>query len=716
MRALRLRLLAVCLLLAPVPASAQLPVPRLNSIYPCGARQGTTVECLVTGAELDGATGLYFSHRGISAQPAGANKFKVTVARDVPVGQYDVRVVTPVGLSNFRAFVVGDWPEAQEREPNNELSQAQRVTIPAVINGRIDSATDVDHYVFAAKKGQRLIVNCYAARIDSPLDATLMLLDGKGKELAYSGDYYGKDPFLDVTIPEDGDYVVKVWDFVYSGGGDYVYRLHVAELPHIDAVIPAAVPPGTKTTVTIYGRNLPDGKPAPAGVEVLGRPLEMITREIEAPAQLNGLRGGEAVKPSQAVLDGFDFRLTTPEGSSNGVFLGVTRDPIVLEKEPNNDLKSAQSLSIPCDVTGSFGMKGDLDHYSFPLKKGEKVVVEVIGERQSGLMDPFLTAFDPAGKRMFAQDDFNRNIGNLRFPTLTRDARWDCQAPKDGDYIVQVRDLYHQQRGDPRFVYRLSVRRPQPDFRLVVVPAHEVQPDATVIGRGGRHWMDVLAFRNDGFDGPIQVEAAELPKGVTCAPVVIGPGKTSAPLVLHATADAPLGFAAIRVIGKATIDEKEVVRPACGGGLTWPTVNTPGQARVADSIILAIREASPFSLVATPEKTTVAAGDKVTLSVKASRAADWNEAIQLAGFDLPQNATVTVGTLAKGASEGKVELTLPPNTRPGSYTFTITGAGQVPRDYAKQRDPSKPRGANVRVVTPSDAITLTVTPSAKSGK
>lgn len=715
MSAPRLRLLAIAVvLLHAAPATAQLPVPRLNSIYPCGARQDTTVECVVTGGDLEGATGLHFSHRGIKAEAAGPNKFKVTVAKDVPVGHYDVRVVTPVGLSNFRAFVVGDLPEVLEKEPNNEPTQAQRITLPTVVNGRIDGNADVDHFVFAAKKGQRILVDCWAYRIDSPLDATLMLSDSKGKEIAYNGDYYGKDPFLDVTIPEDGDYVVKVWDFVYGGGADNVYRLHIGALPHIDAVMPAAVPPGVKTTVTIYGRNLPDGKSA--GCDVLGRPLDMITREIEAPAKLTGLRGGVALLPSQSALDGFEYRLTTAEGSSNAAFLAVTRDPIVLEKEPNNDPKEAQRLSIPCDVTGSLATKGDLDHYVITLKKGEKIVAEVFGERQCGLMDPFLTVFDPAGKRLFTQDDIGRNIGNLRFPTMTRDARWDFTANADGDYVIQVRDLYHQQRGDPRFVYRLVVRRPTADFRLVAVPAHDVHPDSTIVGRGGRYWMDVLAFREDGFDGPIEIEATDLPAGVTCSPVVIGPGKTSVPLVFHAAADAPLGFGEIHITGKADLDGTEAKREARAGGLTWPTVNTPGQARLADSTLLSVREASPFALTATPEKATVQAGDKLTLTVKTEHAADWNDSLQLSGLDLPPGATVALGTIAKGASEGKAELTLPANLKPGTYTFVITGAGQVPREYAKQRDPNKPRGNNLRVVAPSEPITITVTAAAKTGK
>jgi hypothetical protein len=689
---------------------AQLPMPRLNSIFPCGARQGTTVECTIAGGDLDGATGLYFSHAGIRAEASGPNKYKVTVAENVPPGAYDVRVIGKPGLSNFRAFVVSDWPEVLEKEPNDDLKTAQRVAMPIIVNGRADKQTDVDHYVFAAKKGQRIIINCWAWRLDSQLDGTLRVYDATGKELAYNGDYYGKDPLIDFTAPADGDYTVAVWDFVYGGGNDAFYRLHIASLPHLDVAIPAAVKPGTKSKVTLYGRNLPGGAPAPDQMRIGGQPLEMIVREIEAPAdpiKALSLRDSEAIRPARVQLDGFDYRLLTPKGSSNSIFLAFTNDPILVEQEPNNDLKTAQRLPIPCDVTGTFAPVNDVDYYAFTAKKGEKIVVEIYGERQSGQVDPFMAGFDAAGKRIFSLDDASRNIGQIRFSTQSRDVRWDLTAPKDGEFFVQVRDLYFQQRGEGRFSYRLSVRRPRPDFRLVAVPVHDTQPHSTTVGRASKNWMDVLAFRNDGFDEPIVVEASDLPPGVTCEPVVIGPGKTSVPLVFTASADAPLGHAEIRIGGKAKIDDKDVLRYARGGGLTWPTVNTPGIARMADSIVLAVRDPAAFSLAATPATLTAKAGDKVTINVKLTRAAGWNESIQLSGFDLPQNATVALVTVAKGANEGKVEMALPANVKPGTYTFTVNGAGQVPRDYALVRDPKKP-AANLRETYPSNPITIKV--------
>jgi hypothetical protein len=700
-------------LVGAAPAAAQLPGARLNSVFPAGARQGATAECSLSGADLAGASGLYFSHPGISAVPSGPNKFTVRVAAGVPVGAYDVRAVTPRGLSNFRAFAVGDWPEAREQEPNDEPARAQPLTLPVVVNGRVERPTDVDCYAFHLHKGQRVFIDCWAWRLDSQLDGTLLLLGPDGRELAYAGDYYGKDPFLDITAPADGTYVLKVWDFVYGGGPDYFYRLHVGGLPHLDAVVPAAVRPDTRTTVTLLGRNLPGGTPVPGGATVQGRPLEALTREIDVPADAAcapRLRLGEAVRPPRSSLDGIAYRLATPAGSSNPVFLALTEDPVVPEREPNDERSAAQGLVVPCEVSGTFGAPGDVDWYSFRARKGERLVVELFGERQSGLPDPFLVLCDRSGRRLLAADDYGRNVGQIRFTTTTRDARVDFTAPADGCYFVQVRDLYYQQRGDARFGYRLSLRRPRPDFRLVAVPTHDTQPDSTTVGRGGRYWLDVLVFRDDGFDGPVRVEASDLPPGVTAGPVVVGPGKTAVPLVLTADGDAPPGHRDIVVTGRAPVGGREVVHAARGGGLTWPTVNTPGVARLSDSIPVAVRAAPPFVLTATPGTSRCAPGAKVRIGVTLRRAADWAEPVQLSGLDLPPGASLPLVTLPRGAAEGVVELTVPANMRPGTYTFAVAGAGQVPRDYLAAGDPHKPRGPNVRAVYPSNAITLTVVP------
>ena len=410
-----------------------------------------------------------------------------------------------------------------------------------------------------------------------------------------------------------------------------------------------------------------------------------------------------------------DYRLTTPEGSSNPIFLGFTPTPPLdregAEQRPQDGPAAARALRRDRHL-----LRRSATWITTPSspRRGRRSSSRSTANANPGLIGPVPVRLRPDGQaHLHAGRCGARNIGQLRFTTNTRDPRWDFTAPADGEYAVQVRDLYHQQRGDIRFTYRLSIRRPQPDFRLIVVPKHDVQPDATVVGRGGKHWMDVLAFRKDGFDGPIRVEARPLPPGVTCDPVVIGPGKTSAPLVFHAAKDTPLGHAAIRVTGKADIDDREVVA-ARGGGLTWPTVNTPGIARMADSIVLAVRRPAPFAVTAVPARTELAAGEKLSISVKVERSAGWAESVQLSGFDLPDPGHRRAGDRAEGRQPGQGGTGLPRCSGRARTRSPSTVPARPPMIMPASPIPKGRGGRNVRAVFPSNPITITVNPGGKA--
>src|SRR5207248_643469 len=110
-------------------------------------------------------------------------------------------------------FVVGDLTEVAEKEPNNDVEQAQKVELGSTINGTIAAGTDIDYYSFAGKKGQRVLVTCLTASIDSRLDPEIKVLSPKGMELTYFRPYPNKDGIADVTLTEDGDYLVRLSKF-----------------------------------------------------------------------------------------------------------------------------------------------------------------------------------------------------------------------------------------------------------------------------------------------------------------------------------------------------------------------------------------------------------------------------------------------------------------------------------------------------------------------
>ncbi len=209
-----------------VPRSPSFPASRLNSVFPCGARQGTTVECTIAGADLEGRQRARLQppgHRG-RARAGPAEPLQGDASRPTcRVGPYDVRAVTAAGCRTSGRSTSRDWPE-DDRGRAERRARHRRRPWRCPWSSTVGSTSRPTSIATGSRpgKGQRIFIDCWAWRVDSQLDGTLMVYDAQGKELGYSGDYAGKDPFLDFTAPADGVYIVKVWDFIYAGSGDHV--------------------------------------------------------------------------------------------------------------------------------------------------------------------------------------------------------------------------------------------------------------------------------------------------------------------------------------------------------------------------------------------------------------------------------------------------------------------------------------------------------------
>jgi hypothetical protein len=732
--ALRLLSLGLVLLTAR-GARAEYSAPRLLSVFPPGGRQGSTLTVELQGGGLEAPRGLYFSHPGIKGEwlspdapkdEAEASKdkdkgkgsrrggdgkalrFKVTIAPDVPPGDYDVRFSGKDGISNPRIFVVSDYDEALEAEPNNEKKDANRIPLNATVNGRIGAGEDVDWFVFKAAKGQRVLVDCRAWRIDSRLDGFMWLYDAQGKQLAQSQDEdirdEKRDPFIDQEIPEDGDYYVKLTDFTYNGGGDYFYRLSVTTLPYIDFILPPGIPAGAASTVTIYGRNLPGGEACDQKIK--NRPLQKITREIHPPEEPDArvdLRMHGLVRPWSSLLDGMEVRVKGEGGSSNGKFLRFTGLPSVVPSDRTRDREKAQVLSLPASVYGQFSREAP-EFYQWHARKDEKFSIEVFSNRIGSPADPDMEILKKDGSNLANVQDWGENIGQLRFTSNTRDITHVFTAPAEGDYVLRLEHLFRQAQGGPQYVYQLEVvRDPEPDFRLICSPPDEIKVDSHLLYQGGRSRLDILVWREYGFSAPITVEARNLPPGVTSEPFVIGKDMKWGTLSIQADAQAPVGDAVIEIVGTAQVKEKTLVRKARGGVIVWDTVNTPALSRLTQSIVLGVRPKSPFAITLSPPEVRVQKGETAELKVTLVRGEGMANAVQVngAGYALPPGLTIPVKNIDPGQSE--VKFTIATDKMPeGTFSFIVNGDGQVPSALDK--------GKNIRCVYPSNSIRITVDP------
>lgn len=719
--AVLITLLAEVTAQVPIP-NPGLPQPRLLIVMPTGAKAGSTTEVTVTGQDLDDAQGLYFSHAGFTTEVLEAPKagkqgiasarFKVTVPQDAPLGHHDIRVFNKWGVSNPRTFVIGDLPETVEKEPNNDIDQAQSVDLNSTVSGTIAAPTDVDYFVFAGKKGQRVVVSCLASSIDSKVHAALQLYGPKGTLLGFNRDYRGTDALLDATLPEDGAYHVRVFSFTYTQGTpEHFYRLTISTAPWIDAVFPPVVEPGKQAKVTVYGRNLPGGKPDPAAV-LDGRMLETMTATIDVPndpAALQRLAFRGHVAPQSASLSGFEYRVKNETGTSNGFLLTYAQAPVVLDNEANDTPETAQEIALPCEIAGRIEKKRDRDWYAFSAKKGDVYSIETFGERIGSPLNLVFSLREAAsGKVLYESVDNTETLAATQFVTRTEDPpRYRFVVPADGKYqlLVTSREAFVQ--AGPRQLYRVRITPERSDFQLIVMPTATNVPEGCMVGSGAYQAYTVFVWRHDGFAGEVALAAEGLPEKVTCPPQTIGGNAKQAAVVVGASADAPVATGSFRITGTATINGEKVVREARPATITWPAQqNVTPVARLDRSLVLAVREQAPFSLTIKADQEAVVAGDKLKLTVKAERHwPDMKGNIQLSALSMPANMTLPpqLPMLTSGKDEATLTLDVKAAVAPGTYTVVLRGQAQVPFS----RDPNAKQKQNA-TVSVAGAVMVTV--------
>jgi len=286
--------------------------------------------------------------------------------------------VRAVGLvSNPMPFAADTLPEGLDKEPNNQPASAQPVTLPLIVNGRIDPPDDWDVFRFQGRGGSEIVAEVYARRLDSPLDSALKLTDAAGKQLAFNDDCEDKgagltthhaDSCLRATLPADGTYYLHLGDAQHKGGPDYAYRLRLSP-PQPDfelRVVPASVNVrgGATVPITVYALRK-DGfsgeiamalKDAPAGFALGGARVpanqdqvrltltapptpspEPLTLSWEGRATIQGREVVRPAVPAEDMMQAFAYRHLVPAQEMKVAVSGrfASRSPVrILGESP----------------------------------------------------------------------------------------------------------------------------------------------------------------------------------------------------------------------------------------------------------------------------------------------------------------------------------------------------------------------------------------------
>ncbi|MCZ2342437.1 MAG: hypothetical protein LC104_11660 [Bacteroidales bacterium] len=770
----RLAILAGCLsgtaALAQQPVQNLLPQPRISSVFPAGGKAGSVVEVLVSGNDLEDAQGLYFAHPGFKAElivepekidpktkkpipkkkktrgaATSSEKFKVTIPPDALPGSYDVRVVDQHGISNPRLFTVGRLPEVNETEPNNDVPQAQKVTTGTVVNGTIASPTDVDYLSITGKAGERFLVWCTTSAIDSRARPLLELYTPEGQRLGLNRNYRDNDALLDVTLPSNGEYLLRVSEFAYQyGGSDYGYRLTVGAPYHIDCVFPPMVPPGKASSVTLYGRHLPGGKPS--GFTIDGRPIEMLNVQVTPPgtASIGGpIHFAGRVSPAMGLTELFEYRFPGPTGPSEPVPMFLTDLPVTLEADAdNNSFDKAQVVPVPGEVAGRIEKRSDKDYFAFHAKKGDRFTISLFADRIGASMDTYFQIRNAENKPLSAEQDDDANpLHSVSFYDRTNDPPSQTfTVPADGKYLVFVGSREASVNFGPRSIYRLRIATPTPDFRAVVMPRSRDLTNATILTSGGSDAFDVFVERREGFNAPITFTAGQLPAGVTAKPATIGNTSNWGTLVLTAAPGAAAFHGPVSVTATATMEGKTLTRPARPATITWgitPKQNIPALTRLDQQLVLAVRPApamyqlhlaqdqAKLNTKDTQNKPKeeavkppffVKPGDKLTIPLQAKWLAKEARANPITVIAEPftanmNQAPITIAnvTVAKDKNDAPLVIDIKGNATPSTFAVVLRGEAQV--NMARDpEDEKKKTNLFIPAFTP-EPVLITVLPT-----
>ena len=148
-----------------------------------------------------------------------------------------------------------------------------------------------------------------------------------------------------------------------------------------------------------------------------------------------------------------------------------------------------------------------------------------------------------------------------------KDSRLVFDSPADGWYQVRVRDA--RGFGGPEHAYRLTIRQPRPNFTV------SFNPTAPVVSKGSALPIAVNAVRIDEFEGMIALKLENLPSGFGAPETTIPAGENDTSFALFAEpgATVPANAPALKLVARAPIDGKEVVREITG---SLPKAIDPG--------------------------------------------------------------------------------------------------------------------------------------------
>ncbi len=663
----------------PLPVKPKPPV--LNKIVPSAAVRGQAVVLELQGQHLADGFEVGGAIAGLKVEPvpggsAEKRSVRLTIPATTPAGVYPLHVKTPGGQSAGQPLTIDLFASRSEVEPNDSPRTGQPLALPFSVAGVLGRAGDVDFYTFDAAAGQEVGVQVLAPAVGPKLDPILTLTDPDGRVLAES-----VNGLLGATCPRAGRYALGIRDRDYRGSAAMHYRLHAGPIPVVTGVFPLGLERGRQGEVVLEGVHLGAKRTAvvkvPADAAIgshlpvvfttplgppLGNPVVTVGEfpEVRAGAEaavmpVPGTANGVLAQPGATQT----WRFSARKGQRllvevNAHRLGSPVDSVleILDRDGRplplatlrclaktyvtfrdhdstspgirietwSELAVNDYLLVGHELVRIFALPrnpdDDCQFFSYQGQRraylGTSPVHHPNGQPMYKVaIHPPGTTFPPNGLPVVTLYHRNDDGG----PGFGKDSRLVFDPPADGEYQVRVGDARGQ--GGSLYAYRLTVRPPRPDFAI------RFNPTAPAVARGGASAIGVSAERIDGFDDAIELRLENLPPGFSAPATTVPAGENSTSFALFAepTATVPAGAPPLKLIARAVVGGKTLVRETAGG---VPSLTEPG-----DIVTTTVQAA-----------VTIRPGGEVPVTVKVERRNGFKGRIPLDVRGLPHGVRV----------------------------------------------------------------------------
>lgn len=447
-------------------------------------------------------------------------------------------------------------PIVIEAEAGNEPEQALRATAACAIAGRMDAADDVDWFRIEAPKGSKWKVTGWGRRLGSPVDLVVNVHrdDAKRQRITGNDDSGGPDSLVEVTVPDEGAFLLRVNDFQQRGGARFVYWIDVEPLaPSVTVSVPpaqtktqqrlvVAVPRGNRMAlffnaartdcgdpVTLDFSGLPDGvtalsdpfeQPAPGGLVVFeAAPDAAVGTALAAVRVLKG--AGAAATPVGAMLQGTEMVYGEPNREPYRIALGnrlavavVEEAPVALELEPPAvPIARRGLLELKVKVHRDEGFDGKI-RLELPFKPpGIGASMIEVKDGQTEVMFPINASADA--------------------PVKEWQIAVAASVVPDGATKKEERKARRAGRG--------SWIASRPVTLAVIEPLVDLAAEKGQVEQGGRTTLVFKATKPTAFEGKAKATLVGLPAKAEAATVELEAGKESIEFVITVAADAPAG-------------------------------------------------------------------------------------------------------------------------------------------------------------------------------